>query len=212
MNKEKQPEGNYYNKFDSQNPIERRLMTNFYKALYLCIDKVLEKSGGGKPIDVLEAGCGEGRITELVHQYLKERGYTVNFEAFDISDDVVRQAARNDLDVVFYVDDIYCIHSEKKYDLLICSEVCEHLEAPQRAIEELKRVSSDLIISVPNEPIWRILNMVRGKYIRRLGNTPGHIQHWSKRKFISMLRKECGLEPVLVKTPLPWIMVYCRKS
>jgi hypothetical protein len=30
---------------------------------------------------------------------------------------------------------------------------------------------------VPREPIWRIGNMARGRYLGDLGNTPGHIQH-----------------------------------
>lgn len=168
--------------------------------------------GGGKQINVMEAGCGEGNVSNLVWQYLKCKGYDVDFEAFDISDKIIKEASRGNPNIIFSVNNIYSIHSEKKFDLLICSEVCEHLEMPRKAIEELKKLSSEFIFSVPNEPIWRILNMVRGKYIRRLGNTPGHIQHWSKRKFVKMLKDECKLEPVLIKAPLPWTMVYCRKT
>lgn len=211
MNRERQPEGNYYNKYDSKNPVEAMLMNGFYKALYLCIDRVLEKNGGGKQINVLEAGCGEGEVSNLVWQYLKYKGCDVNFEAFDISDKIIMEASKKNPNIIFTVNNIYSICPEKKFDFVICSEVCEHLEMPQKAIEELKKVSSDFIFSVPNEPIWRILNMVRGKYIRRFGNTPGHIRHWSKRKFVKMLKDECDLEPILIKAPLPWIMVYCRR-
>ena len=38
-----------------------------------------------------------------------------------------------------------------------------------------------LLVSVPREPLWRGLNMARGAYMRDLGNTPGHVNHWSKR-------------------------------
>ena len=39
-----------------------------------------------------------------------------------------------------------------------------------------------LLVSVPREPLWRALNMLRGAYWRALGNTPGHLNHWSKRR------------------------------
>lgn len=67
------------------------------------------------------------------------------------------------------------------------------------------------ILSVPNEPIWRIMNMVRGKYIRDFGNTPGHIQHFSMKAFKQMI-EGCGLYVVKKSKPLPWLMVYCEKN
>jgi hypothetical protein len=66
----------------------------------------------------------------------------------------------------------------------------------------------DLILSVPNEPIWHILNMLRGKYLSALGNTPGHYQHWSKNQFIKFVSKYA--EIIEVKTPLPWTLIHCR--
>ena len=36
---------------------------------------------------------------------------------------------------------------------------------------------------MPREPLWRGLNMARGAYLKDLGNTPGHVNHWSKRSF-----------------------------
>jgi len=61
---------------------------------------------------------------------------------------------------------------------------------------------------VPREPIWRILNMARGKYWRALGNTPGHLQHWSRSGILGLLAEH--FEIVEVRTPLPWTMVLCR--
>ena len=41
--------------------------------------------------------------------------------------------------------------------------------------------AAHLLVSVPREPLWRALNVARGAYLRELGNTPGHVNHWSKR-------------------------------
>ena len=60
----------------------------------------------------------------------------------------------------------------------------EHLERPRDALAEMSRVAGRaLLLSVPNEPGWRISHMLAGKNLRALGNTPGHINHWSKRAF-----------------------------
>ena len=49
-----------------------------------------------------------------------------------------------------------------------------------------------LLVSVPREPLWRGLNLARGSYLRELGNTPGHLNHWSKRRFASLLAPPRG--------------------
>jgi hypothetical protein len=50
--------------------------------------------------------------------------------------------------------------------------------------------------------------MARGAYLRELGNTPGHVNHWSKRGFVAFL-STVG-EPVEVRSPFPWTMVLVR--
>jgi hypothetical protein len=90
-----------------------------------------------------------------------------------------------------------------------CGEVLEHLTEPEKALLKLISITKkDLILSVPNEPIWHILNMLRGKYLTALGNTPGHFQHWSKSEFVNFVSKHADI--IDVKTPLPWILVHCR--
>jgi hypothetical protein len=85
----------------------------------------------------------------------------------------------------------------------------EHLEQPQRALQALQRITtSDLILSVPREPLWRVLNLARGKYVPALGNTPGHLQHWSRRGFISLASR--FFDVVEVVSPLPWTMLHCK--
>ena len=105
------------------------------------------------------------------------------------------------------------ILEKEVYDLVVCSEVLEHLEEPEQALKQIKQLATDdgyILLSVPNEPVWRICNMARGKYWRDFGNTPGHIQHWSKKSFCEMLVQN-NLKIRGIKSPFPWIMVLITK-
>jgi hypothetical protein len=61
------------------------------------------------------------------------------------------------------------------------------------------------VLSVPREPVWRAANMARGAYLRALGNTPGHVNHWSKRGFVEMVGTTFAVREV--RSPFPWTMV-----
>ena len=69
-------------------------------------------------------------------------------------------------------------------------EVLEHVARPRAHASPRWRAcaSRHLLVSVPREPLWRMLNMARGAYLRELGNTPGHVNHWSKRSFVRAAR------------------------
>jgi hypothetical protein len=83
------------------------------------------------------------------------------------------------------------------------------LDNPEAGLQGLQRVvERHLIVSVPQAPLWCALNLARGKYISRWGNSPGHIQHWSKSGFIHLVSKY--FEVVEVRSPLPWTMLLCR--
>jgi hypothetical protein len=83
--------------------------------------------------------------------------------------------------------------------------VLEHLTDYEAALKELFRVASGyVLISVPNEPLWRILNIFRLKYLKYLGNTPGHINHWSPAKLKKVLNNFGKV--VKIETSIPWII------
>ena len=42
----------------------------------------------------------------------------------------------------------------------------------------------------------------------RLGNTPGHVNHWSKRGFVALLSRYGTVEEA--RAPFPWTMVLVR--
>lgn len=196
-----QPEGNFFDKYHSKNPIIKWIMKNFFKEL----DHLLNRAGD--VCHILEAGCGEGEVT----RYLSVKyGSECHIDAFDISEKVIEDARRKYPHIHFSTGNIYEIAPKEKYDLVLCCEVLEHLDIPEKALSEIKEVSDGyMIVSVPREPIWSFLNVLRGKYWREFGNTPGHIQHWSSGGFARFL-KENGMEIIQISNPLPWTMVLCR--
>jgi 2-polyprenyl-3-methyl-5-hydroxy-6-metoxy-1,4-benzoquinol methylase len=92
---------------------------------------------------------------------------------------------------------------------VLAIEVLEHVDDPPAALAEIARVArGDVVLSVPREPLWRLLNMTRGRYLGRLGNTPGHIQHWSSASFERLVSRH--LEVTGTWRPLPWTLLRAR--
>jgi hypothetical protein len=67
-----------------------------------------------------------------------------------------------------------------------------------------------VLLSVPREPLWRVLNVARGAYWRDWGNTPGHVQHWSRDEFVALVSRYFTLTRVVA--PFPWTMVLAEKK
>jgi SAM-dependent methyltransferase len=99
--------------------------------------------------------------------------------------------------------------ADGEFDVASAIEVLEHVPDPEHTVAEMARVASGhLLVSVPREPLWRALNMARGAYWKDLGNTPGHLNHWSKRSFVELLSRHG--EVVHARSPFPWTMLLVR--
>lgn len=97
------------------------------------------------------------------------------------------------------------------FDLCVCCEVLEHVENPKKALSEIRRVVKDqVIVSVPDEPLWRVLNMLRLKYLGSFGNTPGHFNHWNRKNFLNLVETS-GFRIISKRYPLPWQMFLIKK-
>lgn len=196
-----QPAGNYYDKYATRNPVARYLMQGFLASF----DKLSARSLKGR---ALEIGCGEGELSmRLARQGWEAEGCDIAPEA--IAEARTRSQAAG-LTIPFSVAAIQaCVGNFSPADLVVCCEVLEHLEDPRGALEILESLSKNFVlVSVPREPIWRALNMLRLRYLRDVGNTPGHIQHWSSKDFVALLASRFDI--VAIVRPLPWTMVLCR--
>jgi ubiquinone/menaquinone biosynthesis C-methylase UbiE len=128
----------------------------------------------------------------------------------DISSGVLLDKARKiNPEGVFVCSSTYELcFKDKTFDMVLLSEVLEHLSEPENGIEEAKRVSQGyVLVTVPNEPYWRIANMLRLSYLRDFGNTPGHVQHYTKKKFGEILRRHFSRVRMMCSTI--WIIALC---
>ena len=188
------PTGNTYDKYGTTNPIEQRLMRGFLRAL----DEML---AGLAPRRILEIGVGEGHVMTRV----RERFPGVPLVGLALPDDRLGTAWREQGLPCMFGDATTLPFPDDSFDLVLAIEVLEHVPACDAALAELSRVcSGTFIASVPFEPIWRIGNMVRGRYLRQLGNTPGHVNHWTRWGFQRFVETRFHVQQT--RSPLPWTM------
>lgn len=195
------PTGNTYDKYGSQNPVVRRLMTRFESDL----DALFTKAA---PTSILDVGCGEGVLTYEWAQRLGD-GRIVGIDLEDPKLKAEWQTRRRD-NLEYRVEEATRLSfGADEFDMATAIEVLEHVPDPEQTVAEMARVAKRwLLVSVPREPLWRGLNLARGAYLKELGNTPGHVNHWSRRSFISMLSRHGAIDET--RSPLPWTMVLVR--
>jgi 2-polyprenyl-3-methyl-5-hydroxy-6-metoxy-1,4-benzoquinol methylase len=193
--------GNTYDKYGSGNPVVRRLMAGFERTLE-------ELFGQAAPGSVLDVGCGEG---VLVQRWARARPDArvvgIDLEEESIQAGWAEHSAPNLEYRVMEAADLPFAADE--FELASAIEVLEHVPDPEHTVAEMARCASrHLLVSVPREPLWRMLNMARGAYWPALGNTPGHLNHWSQRSFVGLLSRHG--EVLEVRSPFPWTMLLVR--
>lgn len=196
-----QPAGNFYDKYGTRNPVARLLMRRFLGTFENMLGQCTEARSA------LEVGCGEGELSiRVARRGIATSGVDI---ASEIIDEARRRAKLAGVAVTFANAGLLDLDpSRSEADLIICCEVMEHLDDPCAALDRLQALCRyRMIVSVPREPVWRALNMLRGKYLRSMGNTPGHVQHWSSRQFRKLLEKHFHI--IDMQTPLPWTMALC---
>lgn len=191
-----------YKKYASKNPLVQFAVSRFLGDLRKLVMEI-------SPKNVLEVGCGEGFTLNYLSQIVGEG----NMVGVDIDEKVISKAHQLFPNLEIRRGDAYELNIKTaSYDLVLLLEVIEHLKNPKKAIKEAMRVSKRYcIISAPNEPIFRVANLMRARYISNLGSTPGHINNLTEMKFKKLL-EECGLKIIKIKRPLLlWNMALCSK-
>ena len=193
--------GNTYDKYGSANPVVRRLMAGFERSL-------AELFGRAAPESVLDVGCGEGVLTHRWALGLPDR----RIVGIDLPDPVLRAewATRTAPNLEYRaVTGPQLPFADGEFDLATAIEVLEHVPDPAATLAEMRRIARrHLLVSVPREPLWRVLNVARGAYLRDLGNTPGHLHHWSRRAFVDLLSRYGDVAET--RSPFPWTMLLVR--
>jgi SAM-dependent methyltransferase len=193
--------GNTYDKYGSTNPVVRRLMSGFERTL----DELFTQAA---PQSILDVGCGEGVLVEKWARRLGDKRVVgIDLEDATLQAEWEKRQAPNLEYRVMKAE--HLPFADGEFDMATAIEVLEHVPDPAHTVAEMARAANRwLLVSVPREPLWRGLNMARGAYLRELGNTPGHLNHWSKRSFVSLLSRHG--EVVEARSPFPWTMLLVR--
>lgn len=193
--------GNTYDKYGSSNPVVRRLMAEFHRNLD-------ELWGLAAPTSILDVGCGE---VVLTYEWAERLG-DGRIVGIDLDDPLLheqwktRQRANLEYQVMKAENMPF---ADDEFDMATAIEVLEHVPDPADTLAEMQRCAKQwILVSVPREPLWRATNVARGAYWKTLGNTPGHVNHWSSGAFKRLL-SQYG-EVVELRQPFPWTMCLVR--
>jgi len=188
-----------YEKFQTRNPVVQWMINRFYRQLEAVV-------GPLAPSSVLDAGCGEGE-TLVRLDFLPRQGTA----AIDLSEQAVRHVRDRVPGVNASVASVADLpFGDDSFDLVLCIEVLEHLPRPDTALDELARVSRDkVVVSVPHEPWFRIGGLLRGRYVRNLGNHPEHVNHWNRRTLLALLASR--FREIRLVGAFPWLIADCRR-
>ena len=194
------PTGNVYDKYGARNPVARRLVARFRRDL-------LELVELAAPASLIDVGCGEGVLTADL-----ARGVAGPVLGVDLDDPrlVARWTVNSEPNLRYRAADAAALPAaDGEFDAASAIEVLEHLPEPDAVLAEMRRAARRwLIVSVPREPLWRAANVARGAYLASLGNTPGHVSHWSRRGFVSLVWRHGSI--VAARSPFPWTLLLVR--
>lgn len=138
-----------FNRLDSINKFYTILTEELYpERPQGCLDALLVHAVLTRHSRILDVGCGYGIIAGLI----KDMFPTCQIEGCDFSPIVIDLAKAQHKGVEFFVHNIY-EPFKWRYDVVICTEVLEHLERPEQALNNLLGAVDDkgfLFLTVPD--------------------------------------------------------------
>lgn len=199
---ERVPTGNTFDKYSTGNPVFRRVQARFERELEDLFTRA-------DPRSLLDYGCGEGVLTHRWARRLDGRRVVgIDLEDPELAAEWATREAPN-LEYRTIAPGENLPFADGEFDVATAIEVLEHVPDPEHTLAEMARCAErHLLVSVPREPLWRALNMARGAYWSALGNTPGHLNHWSRRSFVGLLSRHGKV--IEARSPLPWTMLLVR--
>lgn len=163
--------------------IGQTIYNNYYTYKYVqCILKAKKLES------VLDVGCGIAfKLMKMISPYVNSISGIDSPGAVTYCKEIYPQAEFYGAD--FELDDINMLILKSKFDLIICSEVIEHLEKPERLLDLIREYSHKdtlIILSTPERDNTRGLNNKKCPNLF-------HVREWNKielRKFLESMQFE----------------------
>ncbi len=186
---------NLYEKYHSNRKAEKRIIKDKDFTHRLFIQILSDRLSGFNR--VLDIGCGTGTMSF----YFSGRG--IDTIGIDVSKNAIEIAKRNakklglSAKTKFFVADFPKSKPSGQFDLIICTEVLEHLKDDSKAISEihdlLKKGGMVLFSSPLNTSVLYRLNLTTF-----FDKDVGHLRRYDEMEFIRIIKKS-GLDIVKVK-------------
>lgn len=165
------------------------------------IDNLLAELKSLQPETILDVGCGTGYITNIMSNELDSTVIGCDMDSNRIS------FARGNFGQEVIIADITQLpFRDDSFDIVVASEILEHINCTEAALNEIARVAKKcVVITVPNEPYFRIANFLRGKNVTRFGNPSGHVNHYNKESLQKLLETKFPVLEIKINAII-WLM------
>ena len=132
-----------------------------------------------QPLGILDAGCGLGATINEIAQVFPGASFT----GIDFSAGAIEWCKDALTEHRWFVADVSKPFSLGKFDLILCTEVIEHLDDPVTTIRNLLTqldVDGNLLLTTPNGRIHQTEKFV------------GHLQHFNQNQLIEVVKSAGG--------------------
>ena len=190
----------HVSKYNNPNPIHRLSLGRFYYSVAETLTDIA-------PTRVLDFGCGEGYILDMMSA--REIAFQ-SYEGLDLRPDALTEARRRWRSTRFVEANLFDpAYDNERYHTVMALEVLEHLFEPEKVLKRLVSMADEyVLLTVPNEPWFQLMNLVRGRDLIRLGNHPEHINHWNKDTFSEFVSPYA--EVIDVTTRFPFVILLAK--
>jgi len=185
-------------------PVDRKKLLFVYRAVE---DFAAERRVNAAELNILEVACGAGGIT-LPLARLGARIRALDIDAADIAALKSRAQALQFANLDASVEDAFGFRTDKRFDVVVASEVIEHVLDPDALLANIVRHMAPgglLIVTTPNGyGPWELSNYVRPHHVARrwnwlrraagkppyvAGTGPDHCQHYTRGRLVAMFRR-----------------------
>jgi methionine biosynthesis protein MetW len=148
---------------------------------------------------VLDVGCGDGQLMELLQQERKARTRGLEVEQSGVNRCVSKGLAVVQGDA----DHDLPVYPDGAYDAAILSKTIQEMARPKFVLEELSRIARRVIISFRNYGHWRVrLALLTSGRIPSLGHNTGWWTDGARRpctaRDMAELARELGMKVVAI--------------
>jgi ubiquinone/menaquinone biosynthesis C-methylase UbiE len=189
-----------YEKYTTQNPIGKWFLNNFMNTLISTVRPLNVES-------ILDVGTGEGfTLARLTQEKIGKK-----LEGIEYLKEAIKLGKTLHPHLAIKQGTIYQLpYKDNSFELVISTEVLEHLRDPKKGLQEVIRVSKKyVLLTVPNEPWFTIQRFLRLKNILQFGDHKEHVQHWTSQGFREFVKQntDSKIRIIVKKYPFPWTML-----